>query len=129
MRRLLTLVGLALTLTASACDGNSTGPNGSVVGTYRLRTINGQSLPFTFGSGASAVTVVAEQTTLNADGSYVDITRFSDGSTFEENGVYTNNNGALFFQDFDDGIQYSGSVSGNVLTEFFANYTYVFVRD
>ena len=128
MRRLLTLVGLALTLTASACDDNSTGPNGSVVGTYRLRTINGQTLPFTF-SGTSGVTVVAEQTTLNADGSYVDITRFADGSTFEENGVYTNNNGALFFQDFDDQIEYSGSVSGNVLTEFFTNYTYVFIRD
>ena len=48
MRR---LVMFALASTLAACSLDSTGPNGSVAGNYSLRTINGQSLPYTFSGG------------------------------------------------------------------------------
>jgi hypothetical protein len=122
MRR---LAMLALAGTLAACNLDSTGPNGSVEGTYQLRTINGQQLPYTFSSG---LRLVADDLTLFSDGTYEDISRYSDGSTDVDEGDYTNYNGAISFYS-TSGYVYQGSVSRDVLTTVLNGFTQVFERD
>lgn len=121
MRR---LVMLALAGTLAACSTDSTGPNGSVTGTYTLRTIDGQPLPYTFSSG---LRLTSDQITLRTDGSYEDVSRYSDGTSFVDDGDYTSYNGAVTFYS-TTGQTYQGSISGNVLTQILNGYTQVFQR-
>lgn len=121
MRR---LVMLALAGTLAACSTDSTGPNGSVTGTYTLRTIDGQPLPYTFSSG---LRLTSDQITLRTDGSYEDVSRYSDGTSFVDDGDYTSYNGAVTFYS-TSGDTYQGSISGNVLTQILNGYTQVFQR-
>ena len=121
MRR---LVMLALAGTLAACSTDSTGPNGSVTGTYSLRTIDGQQLPYTFPSG---LRLTSDLITLRTDGSYEDVSRYSDGSSFVDDGDYTSYNGAVTFYS-SSGDTYQGSISGNVLTQIINGYTQVFQR-
>jgi hypothetical protein len=121
MRR---LVMLALAGTLAACSTDSTGPNGSVTGTYTLRTIDGQPLPYTFSSG---LRLTSDQITLRTDGSYEDVSRYSDGTSFIDDGDYTSYNGAVTFYS-TSGETYQGSISGNVLTQILNGYTQVFQR-
>jgi hypothetical protein len=122
MRR---LAMFALATTMAACSLDSTGPNGSVAGTYTLRTINGSPLPYTFSGG---LRLVSDDLTLYSDGTYEDVSRYDTGSNRVEQGYYTNYNGALTFES-DLGAVYQGSVSGDVLTQIVNGYTQVFERD
>lgn len=118
MRRFL-LVAAALCLAACG-DNNSTAPTTNLVGTYQLRSIDGQNLPFTFSDGS---TIVSDQLSLSSDGSYADVAQFSDGQAVAEQGFWNNNNGTIFFQSTTGAGNYTGSVSGNVLTEIFPDGT------
>ena len=123
MRR---LVMFALAGTLAACSLDSTGPNGSVSGNYTLRRINGQELPYTFSGG---LRLMSDDLTLMSDGTYQDVSRYDDGTSFVDDGDYTNNNGALTFYS-STGETYQGSVSGNILTQVINNnFTQVFERD
>jgi hypothetical protein len=112
MRRFL-LVGLIVAL--AACNNDSTSPNGSAVGTYSLRTYNGANLPVDFGGG---VLLQSDVLTMNANGTYTDVAQFTDGPRTEQ-GSWSINNNLITFNDFTDGISYTGSLSGSVLTETF----------
>ena len=122
MRRLV-MLALAGTMLA-ACSSDSTGPNGSVAGTYTLRTIDGQPLPYTFSGG---LRLMSDELTLMSDGSYEDVSRYSDGTSFVDEGDYTNYNGAVTFYS-TSGDTYQGSVSRDVLTQILNGYTQVFQR-
>jgi len=122
MRR---LAMFALAGTLAACSMDSTGPNGSVAGSYALRTINGQSLPYTFSGG---LRLTSDDLTLLSNGTYQDVSRYSDGTSFVDDGDYSNNNGAITFYS-SSGQTYQGSVSGDVLTQILNNYTQVFERN
>ena len=123
MRR---LVMFALASTLAACSLDSTGPNGSVAGNYSLRTINGQSLPYTFSGG---LRLMSDDLTLMSDGTYQDISRYDDGTSFVDEGDYESYNGAITFYSSTTGETYQGSVSSDVLTQLINNYTQVFERD
>jgi hypothetical protein len=125
MRRLIPLLALAF-VAATACNNDSTGPNGSIVGNYQLRTINGSQLPYQVSFNK---VIQSEQLTLNSDGSYSDVADFSDGTNFVEQGYYSQNNNLLTFNDQTDGITYQGSISGNVLTESTNGYTAVYQKN
>jgi hypothetical protein len=112
MRRIL-LVGLVVAL--AACNNDSTSPNGSAVGTYSLRTYNGATLPVNVGNDI----LTSDQLVLNANGTYVDQATFQSGFTQTEQGNWSINNNLISFNDFTDGINYTGSLSGSVLTETF----------
>jgi len=122
MRR---LAMFALAGTLAACSMDSTGPNGSVAGSYALRTINGQSLPYTFSGG---LRLTSDDLTLLSNGTYQEVSRYSDGTSFVDDGDYSNNNGAITFYS-SSGQTYQGSVSGDVLTQILNNYTQVFERN
>jgi len=111
------LVFLAAGLVAlAACNNDSTSPNGSVTGTYSLQTVNGSSLPYTFSDGS---VLVSDRLSLNSNGTYVDIATFSNSTTSTEQGLWSINNNLITFNDQTDGLQYTGSLSGSVLTESF----------
>ena len=122
MRRLV-MLALASTMLAS-CSADSTGPNGSVTGTYTLRTIDGQPLPYTFSGG---LRLMSDELTLMSDGTYEDVSRYSDGTSFVDEGDYTNYNGAVTFYS-TSGDTYQGSISRDVLTQVLNGYTQVFQR-
>ena len=109
---------LAAVVALAACSNDATSPSVSLVGTYSLRTINGNPLPFTFSSGS---VLVSDRLSLNVDNSYVDIATFSNGSTSTEQGFWSSNNNVITFNDQTDNIQYTASLSGSVLTEIFNN--------
>jgi hypothetical protein len=123
MRRLV-MLALASTMMA-ACSADSTGPNGSVAGTYSLRRIDGQPLPYTFSGG---LRLTSDDLTLMSDGTYEDVSRYSDGTSFVDEGDYTSYNGAVTFYS-TSGDTYQGSVSNDVLTMILNGYTQVFQRE
>lgn len=123
MRR---LVMFALASTLAACSLDSTGPNGSVAGNYSLRTIDGIPLPYTFSGG---LRLMSDDLTLMSDGTYQDVSRYDDGTSFVDEGDYTSTNGAITFYSSTTGDTFQGSVSGDVLTQLYNNYTQVFERD
>jgi hypothetical protein len=100
----------------AACNNDSTSPNGSVTGTYSLRTVNGNPLPFTFSDGT---VLVSDRLSLNGDGTYVDIATFSNAGSSTEQGLWSINNNLISFSDQTDNLSYQGSLSGSVLTESF----------
>ena len=122
MRR---LAMFALASTMAACSFDSTGPSGSVAGTYSLRTINGSPLPYTFSSG---LRLISDDLTLYRDGTYEDVSRYDTGDTRVEQGYYTSYNGAVTFES-EFGDVYQGSVSRDVLTQIVNGYTQVFQRE
>jgi len=133
MRRFIILA--AVLVSAAACQTDSTGPNVQLTGSYRLQTINGQRLPYTFtANNGDLENVSSDELTLFSDGTYQDVATVNDQSgsfTSTEVGTYTALNGSITFFDQTDGIQYGGSLSGNVLTEISnnGNLTEVFVKE
>jgi hypothetical protein len=114
MRKLVLLAAGLVAL--AACNNDSTSPNGNVTGTYSLRTVNGNPLPFTFSDGS---VLVSDRLSLNSDGTYVDIATFSNAGTATEQGIWSINNNLISFSDQTDNLSYQGSLSGSVLTESF----------
>jgi len=129
MRRLALLAAL---IALAACNSDSTSPNGQVTGTYSLRTVNGNPLPFTFSDGS---VLVSDRLSLNSDGTYIDVATFSNAGSATEQGLWSINNNLISFNDQTDAFTYSGSLSGSVLTETFpatrgsGSITEVYQRD
>lgn len=118
MRRFLVL---AAAMTLAACGSDSVGPNGSIVGTYDLQRINGSALPVAVTSG---VALDSDVLTLNNDGSYSDVAQFSDGTVSPEQGFFDETNGFITFSPTTSGLsQYTGSISGSILTTTFSDGT------
>ena len=110
-------IALFMAVLALAACNDATSPNGSAAGSYSLRTVNGLKLPYTFSDGS---VLVSDQLVLNGDGSYIDQADFSDRQQIEQ-GFWSINNNLITFNDETDGINYTASVSGTVLTETFNN--------
>ena len=124
MRRFLLLALTAASL--SACSTDTLGPSGNVSGTYTLRTINGVRLPYTFTSGQR---LISDDLTLYRDGTFLDVSRYDDGTSNSDQGFYSNFNGSLTFESSETGLTYQGSVTDNALTEVVNGFTQVFERE
>jgi len=127
MRRIALLLAV---VALAACNNDSTSPNGSVVGSYSLRTVNGNPLPYTFSNGS---VLVSDQLTLNANGTYTDVATFSNVNSTPAQGYWSINKNLISFTDQVTNTSYTGSLSGSVLTETFAlnsgTLTEVYQRD
>ncbi|HKN65092.1 MAG TPA: hypothetical protein VJW73_02390 [Gemmatimonadaceae bacterium] len=111
-------IALFLAVIALVACNDATSPNGSVAGTYTLRTVNGFNLPYTFSDGS---VLVSDQLVLNSDGSYTDQANFSNRQPQGEQGFWSINNNLITFNDETDQINYTASLSGTILTETFNN--------
>ena len=114
MKRLFVAV-LAFTLmgTASACT-DTTGPGGALAGTYSLRTVNGAQLPVTLCSTGFCYDVLSAEITLDANGNYQEISRYSDGND-SSTGYWTLSGSQLTLTDDGSGTATYATVSGNSL--------------
>jgi hypothetical protein len=124
MRRIT--MGLLVLAVAACTVTDSTSPTVSIAGTYTLRTINGDALPYSF---TSSLALTSDVLMMTADGAYTDIATYNNGTTTTERGTYSNNNGAITFNDQTDSVVYQGSLSGSVLTEISGSYTEVFQKN
>lgn len=125
-------IALFMAVLALAACNDATSPNGSAIGSYSLRTVNGFNLPYTFSDGS---VLIGDQLVLDSDGSYTDQAQFSNRSDLFAQGFWSINNNLISFNDETNGINYTASLSGTVLTETFNNsggsgsITYVFERN
>ena len=124
----------AILVVAGACGSDdSTSPIVGAAGSWSLQSINGSVLPVTLGSGTQAVVVVTSTLTILANGNYNEVVTLrpagaTTNTTFTEIGTWTFANGVVTFSDQTDGITYTGSVSGNTLTEVVPGFTSVYSR-
>jgi hypothetical protein len=92
MRRLITVVALALALPLTACADN-TAPEDTLEGIYNLETINGIALPWlAVQVEGDKIEVTCGSITLGADGTFTDEMTFmitEGGVTRSEQDIYT----------------------------------------
>ena len=136
MRRTLATAALALlTLASGACGGDddSTGPNGSIAGTYTLQTINGDPPPVTLLEfDTYKIEVTGASIVLNTNNTFSATSAFretDDGQVTTSNsvcaGTYTRSGSTVTFSEpesinEDCGGSYTGTWSnGNTLTVTF----------
>lgn len=135
--RRATLLGLmAVTLAMGGCgdDDDGTGPSG-VAGTYTLRTVNDQALPYTLYEDESyKIEIMASELTINSGGTWRETATFRETelgtpatSTQTVTGTYTRTGNTIVLADADSDtitgtIQGDGAlvIAGNGLT---ARYT------
>jgi len=119
---------------AAACGSNdSTSPPLGASGTWSLQTINGTALPVTIGSGSQAVSVISSTLTISSNGNYNEVVTLrplgaASNTIFTEIGTWSFTNGVVTFNDQTDGITYTGSISGNSLTENTGGFVSVYAR-
>lgn len=111
--RRVTLFGmLAMAMAMGGCsdDEEGTGP-ADITGTYTLRTVNGQALPFTlYEASGFKSEIVGSQLTLNANGTWTETAQIRDTEpgtapvTTPEvsSGTYVRNGRTLVLTDQDD---------------------------
>jgi hypothetical protein len=136
MRRLSKAwLAVAVVLTVGACgsDDNSTGPFVGASGSWSLQQINGSALPVTLGSGSQAIAVLGSTLTISSNGNYneavtVRVAGDATNTTLSEFGTWTFTNGVVTFNDQTDGIIYTGTVTGNTLTENSGSFVSVYTR-
>lgn len=127
MRALSRLCLLALIISSSRCD-ESTDPDPiDVTGTFHLVTLNGSAPPVTLVDEPDhLIEIIDEITTLNADGTYLDVTVFREtvagvptDLTFECPGTFTRSGSQFTFVDSESngfcGATFTGTNDGDTL--------------
>lgn len=137
MRRTMLISLLTVALVSCGGSSDSTGPSGSVTGTYTLKTVNSQALPFLLQQDQTVkLELTDDEITLNADRSYSEVwherATLSTGGVVTQpgadQGTYSVTNGAITtVSSIGQGSQ-SGSLSGSTLTLVVNGVTEVFKR-
>ena len=129
------LLSLLLSVVVLSCD-DATGPD-DLLGTWRLQSVSGQSLPFILEQdGTRKVELTGETVTLLASGRQTMVTSFrvtEGGSVFTESipaaGNYTADGPALLLTFDNDEDTYTALVNGNTMTIDDIGLTFLYRRD
>lgn len=131
------LVAALLLLVEAACGGDEpTGPDeDSITGSYTLRTINGQNLPYTtLSAGVNKAEVLSSSLSLNTDGTYREersMRRTHAGVAMTEPetkfGTYTSTGSVVTFKA-TTGAQVSATRGGGSITFVEEGLTFVYAR-
>ena len=124
-------------LVGAACGGDSPTPpdESPIVGSYSLRTINGQNLPFTtLSAGVNTAEVLSSSLSLNTDGTFREersVRRTHQGVAVTEAemkfGTYTSTGSGVTFT-VTTGAQVSGKRGDGSITFVEEAFTFVYVR-
>lgn len=128
---------IALTLALLGC-GDPVAPEDNFAGTYRLQTVNGQSLPYVVAqSGQNTVAITSDQMVIADGGSWSEVITYrliengamrtetsSDGGAWVRVGTTLN-----LYSGTATTTTYSGSITANALTFTDASFTQVFVKE
>ncbi|MDF2773340.1 MAG: hypothetical protein K0S86_2835 [Geminicoccaceae bacterium] len=126
----------ALLLVGAACGGdNAAGPEESITGSYTLRTINGQNLPYTtLSAGVNKAEVLSSSLSLDTDGTFREersVRRTHSGVSVTEPelkfGTYTSTSSGVTFSA-TTGALVSGTRGGGSITFVEEGFTFVYVR-
>ena len=121
-RTLKSLAAVAALAVFAACS-DTTSPYGtSVGGSYSLQSVNGTTLPYTYTSGGTTISIQNDIYTLNNNGSYSETISetISNGSSYSpasdaESGTWYANGSAIVFTPTystqNNYAQYTGSLS------------------
>jgi hypothetical protein len=129
------LLSLLLSVVVLSCD-DATGPD-DLLGTWRLQSVSGQSLPFILEQdGTTKVELTGETVTLLADGRQTMVTYFrvtEGGNVFTESvpapGNYTVNGSTLLLTFDNDEDTYTAIVNGDLMTIEDIGLTFLYRRD
>ena len=129
------LLSLLLSAIVLSCD-NATGPD-DLLGTWRVETVSGQSLPFILEqNGTRKVELTGETVTLLASGRQTMVTSFrvtENGNVFTESipapGNYTVNGSTLLLTFDNDDDEYTAIVNGNTMSIDDIGLTFVYRRE
>ncbi|HYD53638.1 MAG TPA: hypothetical protein VEA99_13465 [Gemmatimonadaceae bacterium] len=128
MRRLLASAVLVVGSLLAGCggdDGSPTEPtSGSIAGTYTLRTVNGNNLPFTILQvGADKIELMNETITVAEGGSFTQqgTVRLTESGTvttesYADAGSYTRNGTSVTFRVNSDGTTITGTIANGSIT-------------
>ena len=130
------LLSLLVSFVVVSC-GDTAGPNRELIGTWRLQTVSGQSLPFILTQdGTSKLELTGETITLLASGRQTMVTSFriTEGSLVTlENipapGSYTVNGSTVLLTFDDDASTYTATLNGDAMTIDDIGLTFVYRRD
>ena len=138
MRRLISLVGIVLSLVVLACGGSdSTSPTPiSLAGTWNLSTVNGSALPFTLQASNPKIELLNDQIIASAGGTFTETFNYRvTGSTGQvttepgtDSGTWTVNGTAVSFRFASDGSTGTGTVSGNTFTVAQSGFSSVYIK-
>jgi hypothetical protein len=129
------LLSLLLSVVVLSCD-DATGPD-DLLGTWRLQSVSGQSLPFILEQdGTRKVELTGETVTLLASGRQTMVTSFrvtEGGNVFTESipasGNYTVDGSTLLLTFDNDEDTYTAIVSGDTMTIDDIGLTFLYRRD
>lgn len=120
------MLALLLVPMMIACsdDDDATGITADMAGTYTLRTINGQNLPFTvINQPGHTLEVTADQYVLNADGTFNSTVSFRETengtvttSTDSYSGTWQRSGSTITLTSADYGLESATFSGGNTLT-------------
>ena len=136
LRTLRPALVAALLLVGAACGRDTaTGPDEDIAGSYTLRTINGQNLPYTTSSvGVNRAEVLSSSLSLNADGTFGEersVRRTHSGVSITEAemkfGTYTSTSSGVTFRA-TTGAQVSGTTANGSITFIEEGFTFVYAR-
>lgn len=121
MRRLL--AALALAALAVGC-GDTTSPNSSPVGTYRLESFNGSAMPAVyFQSTDETVYITGSTLNINADGTFAEVISYRDvtstqdiNDTSVDGGTWDQVGSTITFNSSQNS-SYTGQYQGSTITE------------
>ena len=127
----------SILLVGAACGGDTSTPpdEGPIVGSYTLRTINGQNLPYTtLSAGVNTAEVLSSSLSLNTDGTFREersVRRTHSGVSITEAemkfGTYTSAGSGVTFS-VTTGAQVSGKRGGGSITFVEEGFTFLYVR-
>jgi hypothetical protein len=129
------LLSLILSVVVLSCD-DATGPD-DLLGTWRLQSVSGQSLPFILEQdGTTKVELTGETVTLLADGRQTMVTYFrvtEGGNVFTESipapGNYTVDGSTVLLTFDNDEDTYTAIVNGDAMTIEDIGLTFLYRRD
>ena len=129
------LLSLLLSVGVLSC-GDATGPD-DLLGTWRLQSVSGQSLPFILEQDATRkVELTGETVTLLASGRQTMVTSFrvtEGGNVFTESipapGNYTVDGSTLLLTFDNDEDKYTALVNGDTMTIDDIGLTFLYRRD
>lgn len=133
MRRLILALGAVSLL---AC-GDSSGPSGSVEGTWDLATIDDEPLPYTifqFGTSIRSE-IMSHRVVAHSNGTYTSTVTIRDTengtvttTTETTTGTWTQTNAAVTITN-SAGVSVTGAISGDALTYTDGGVVWVYHRD
>jgi hypothetical protein len=135
MRKLVALIAF---VAAAGCgsDKATNAVSGSIAGTYSVKSVDGNPMPYTVQSGSSSATLTSDVLTVADDGTWNETYAFTmtvNGTTTNQSvgdgGTWTRSGSAVsFYSNLNAATVYTGSITGGGFTLSDGTSSYLFAK-